>query len=110
MRSRIEALAERRLALVRSSDAHRAQLGATVEGLHREIAIAETVVTVVRGVRRYRALFGALAAALLLFGPSKTRRWLAGAAALAPFAIGTYRLAKGVARPQESDDSSGGAP
>lgn len=109
MRSRIQALAERRQALVRRSDAHRARLAATVEGLHREVAIAETVVTVVRGVRRHRALFGAVAAALLLFGPSRTRRWLAGATAFAPFAIGAWRLAKGVAPLHESEPPIGGA-
>jgi uncharacterized protein YigA (DUF484 family) len=109
MRSRIQALAERRQALVRSSAEHRARLAATVDGLHREIAIAETVVTVVRGVRRYRAFFGAVAAALLLFGPSRTRRWLAGAAAIAPFAIGAWRLARGVAPLQESEPPIGGA-
>lgn len=111
MTSRLRVLAERRRELVLRSEAHRARLAATIDGLHREIAIAETVVTVARGVRRYRALFGFVAAALLLFGPSRTRRWLSGAVAFAPVAIGAFRLAKGL-RTTDADDLPipGGAP
>lgn len=110
MMSRLEELAEKRQALVRRSDTHRTRLAETVDGLHREIAITETVVRVVRGVRRYRALFGFVAAALLLFGPSRTRRWLSGAVALAPIAIGAVRLARGMRRLQEDAPSPGGTP
>ena len=110
MSSRLEVLAERRRDLVRRSEAHRAELAATVDGLHAEIAIAESVVSVVRGVRRHRAIFGGAAAAFLVFGPSSTRRWLAGAAAIAPFVIGAYRLAKGLPTKETVDDPpSGGA-
>lgn len=93
MTSRLRVLAERRRELVLRAEAHRASVAAGVDALHAQIAIAETVVTVVRGVRRYRAVFGVVAAALLLFGPSRTRRWVSGALAFAPFAIGAYRLA-----------------
>jgi hypothetical protein len=110
MMSRLEALAEKRQELVRRSGTHRTRLAETAEGLHREIAIAETVVRVVRGVRRYRALFGFVAAALLLFGPSRTRRWLSGAVALAPIAIGAVRLAKGVRQLDGDAPPPGDAP
>ena len=111
MTSRLRLLAERRGELVRRAEAHRASVAAGVDALHAQIAIAETVVTVVRGVRRYRGVFGAVAAALLLFGPSRTRRWLSGAVAFAPFAIGAYRLARDLRTAGPSEPPvPGGAP
>lgn len=111
MSSRLQVLAERRQELVRRAEAHRAELASGVAGFHREIAIVETVVSVVRGIRRYRTAFGAVAAALVVFGPSRTRRWLSVAVALAPVALGAYRLAKDIPALEPGDPPiPGGAP
>jgi hypothetical protein len=103
MTSRIEALAERRRSLVRRSAKRRADLAATVDLMRGEIAVAETIVDAVRRIRRYRAVFGIVAASFAIFGPGRTRRFISGALAIAPFAIEAYRFAKGTILAQPKD-------
>lgn len=101
MRSRRRELADQRLALVRRSDAHRMELVAAVAPFHGALALADSVVGIVRRVRRYRALFSVAAAILVAVGPLRARRWIRGGAAIAPLAIGAYSLWKGSGPPSE---------
>jgi hypothetical protein len=94
MRSRRRELADRRLALVRRSGAQRSELAAAVAPFHRPLALADSVVGIVRRVRRYRALFSVAAAVLVAVGPLRAHRWIRGGAAIAPLAIGAYSVWK----------------
>lgn len=93
MSARMQALAERRKALVARSDRERAELAALFGGIENRMWLVDTVVAGARRVGRNRFLVGA-AGVLLVLAPIAARSWLRRAVWLLPVVIEGYRAVK----------------
>lgn len=93
MSARLDAIAERRKALLARSDQNRAELGTIFGGLERKFAVAERVVAAARGLSRHRALFGAAGVSLILV-PLASKTWLRRVMWAVPLALQVYRTVK----------------
>lgn len=104
MNSRLDALAERRKALIARSDQQRAELTMVFGGIERRFVAMEVVAAGARRLYRHRVLIGAVGTFVVL-GPAATRSWFRKALWVAPLALKGYRRMKARADARREDDS-----
>jgi hypothetical protein len=93
MSARLDALRDRRLALVARSDTDRDAVAATFDELAGELHIADRVVATAQRLSRHHVWVGVAAAGLVL-APVLMRRWIRSAGWWLPVAIGVFRLTR----------------
>jgi hypothetical protein len=91
MSSHLDALRERRLALVASCDQDRTDVAQAFGGIQRELHVADRVIAVAQGIKANRVVMGAVAAGLVL-APVFARKWIRRAAWWLPVAIQGYKI------------------
>jgi len=92
----MQALADRRMALIARSDLDRAALGAEVSGIQRKVAFLEAGIAVAQRVKRHRLFLGA-ATVWSVLAPVAARTWIGRLTWGLPLAIEGLRVAKSFA-------------
>jgi hypothetical protein len=92
----MQALADRRLALIARSDLDRAALGAELSGIQRKVAFLESGIAFAQRVQRHRVFLG-LATVWSVVAPVAARTWIGRLSWGLPLAIEGLRAAKSFA-------------
>lgn len=88
------------------ADVGRLRLAAIASDIRGEIGFAETSFDLVRRLNRHRLFFGAIAVALVAFGPRVARRWISRLLWLAPLALQAFRLGQAIKGVKSSFDTT----
>ncbi len=91
MSSHLDALRERRLAIVAACEQDRNDVARAFGGIQRELHVADRVIAFVQRARDNRVVVGLVAAGLVL-APVLARKWIRRAAWWLPIAIQGYRI------------------
>lgn len=91
MSSRLDALRERRLAIVAACEEDRAGVAQALGGIQRELHVADRVIAVAQSIKANRVMMGVVAAGLVL-APVFARKWIRRASWWLPVAIQGYKI------------------